>query len=138
MIPSSGQFQDGVHHFPLRVYYEDTDAGGIVYHSVYLQYAERARTEMLRLAGFDQTDLLVQEGVMVVVRRCTLSYEKPARLDDALVIKSRLDVPSGARMHFTQDIYRGDTLLVRVTAEVAFCTPQGRPTRAPKRLMEKF
>lgn len=134
MIPSSGTLVNRVHHLPLRVYYEDTDAGGIVYHSVYLQYAERGRTEMLRLCGLDQSALLAQTGVMAVVRRCTIIYFKPARLDDMLILKTHLVRTTGARLFFTQEISREGKPLVTIEVEIVFCSIDGRPTRVPQRV----
>ena len=80
----SGMVADGVHVFPVRVYYEDTDAGGIVYYANYLKFAERARTELLRIAGITHSDLMAESGVAFAVRHCAADFIKPARLDDPL------------------------------------------------------
>ena len=80
----------GTHSFPVRVYYEDTDAAGIVYYANYLRFAERARTEALRLSGIDQSDLLREHNVGFVVRKCIVEFLKPAMLDDLLTIQTRL------------------------------------------------
>ena len=84
MLSHGEGFGDGVHHHPLRVYYEDTDAGGVVYYANYLKFAERARTEMLRDLGIDHSELMDNEGVAFAVRHCTMDFLAPARLDDVL------------------------------------------------------
>ena len=84
------------HVYPVRVYYEDTDAGGVVYHSNYLRFAERARTELLREAGIDHVTLMTENGLMFAVRRCEAEYVKPARLDDALEVRTRCFEATGA------------------------------------------
>ncbi len=89
MTLRSGTVQDDAHQFPLRVYYEDTDAAGIVYYANYLQFAERARTEMLRLLGFEHDELRRATGVVFAVRRCSADYLAPARLDDELRRRDR-------------------------------------------------
>ena len=86
----------GDHVFFVRVYYEDTDAGGVVYHSNYLRFAERARTEFLREAGIDHITQMAENGLMFAVRRCEAEYVKPAQLDDALEIRTRCLEATGA------------------------------------------
>ena len=107
--PSSGwaDMTAREHVFPVRVYYEDTDAGGIVYHANYLKFAERARTEMLRLLGHDQFDLLAQEEIGFTVRRCEVDYLAPARLDDALEVRTRLIDVRGASLKLAQTVQPG-------------------------------
>src|SRR5579872_1943212 len=95
------------HSFPVRVYYEDTDAGGIVYYANYLKFAERARTEALRLAGFDQSELKHEQKIAFVVRRCECDFLKPAFLDDLLTIETRLNDISKVSMRMRQTIRRG-------------------------------
>ena len=104
--PLAGRFDGKRHLFPVRVYYEDTDAGGIVYHANYLRFAERARTEMMRVAGVGDGALLDAQGVQFVVHRCTAEFNRPARLDDALVIESRIRAVTGATIEITQDVLR--------------------------------
>src|SRR5260370_4794333 len=94
--PLSGRLDGSRHRFPIRVYYEDTDAGGIVYHAAYLRFAERARTEMMRLAGIEHDTLLAEHGVMLAVHRCSLQFHRPAPLDDAVVVASRIAAARGA------------------------------------------
>ena len=119
------------HVFPVRVYFEDTDAGGIVYHSNYLKFAERARTEMLRLLGHDQFDLLAEQEIGFTVRRCEVDYLAPARLDDALEVRTRLIDVRGASLKLAQTVYRGSTALARLTLRIACMHRSGRPVRLP-------
>src|SRR4051794_19527952 len=83
------------HVHPIRVYFEDTDAGGMVYYANYLKFAERARTEMLRSAGISHAAMMAQDGLMLVVRRCTAEFRRSARLDDALEIDTRVSGAAG-------------------------------------------
>lgn len=89
MTAISGHIEAGRHFFPVRVYYEDTDAGGIVYYANYLKFAERARTEMLRLVGLNQSQLKKENGILFAVRSLTIDYRRPAVLDDLLEVVSR-------------------------------------------------
>jgi len=95
------------HFFSARVYYQNTDAGGIVYHAEYLGFAERARAEALREMGIPHADMVKQHGVMFVVRRIKLDYQRPARLDEVIRIETRIEEVGGAsaklRQHFTRD-----------------------------------
>src|ERR1700691_3336819 len=97
----------GFHTFPIRVYYEDTDAASIVYYANYLKFAERARTEALRLSGIDQSDLMREQKIGFVVRKCTCNFLKPAMLDDLLTIETRLDDINKVSMQMRQTIRRG-------------------------------
>jgi acyl-CoA thioester hydrolase len=127
-----------MHRFPVRVYYEDTDAGGIVYHAQYLCFAERARTELLRVAGADHTSLLKAHGGVFAVRRAMVDFRRPARLDDLLVVESRLKRQGGARLVLRQDIKRDDEPLVLIEVELAFISPDLRPRRLPAQLIAGF
>ncbi|MDE3060406.1 MAG: tol-pal system-associated acyl-CoA thioesterase [Pseudomonadota bacterium] len=109
----------GIHSFPVRVYYEDTDAGGIVYYANYLKFAERARTEALRLTGIDQSELLRDRKIAFVVRRCECEFFKPAMLDDLLTIETRLTDISKVSMSMRQTIRRGDETLVTLEVKLA-------------------
>lgn len=108
----------GVHSFPVRVYYEDTDAAGIVYYANYLKFAERARTEALRICGFDQSDLLREEGVGFVVRRCEVDFLKPAMLDDLLTIETRLNDINRVSILMHQAVKRGAETLVKMDVKL--------------------
>jgi acyl-CoA thioester hydrolase len=131
-----GRVDDGRHVLPLRVYYEDTDSGGMVYYANYLKFAERARTEMLRLAGFDHGAISDRFGLAFVVRDCTVSYRCPARLDDLLEVRSRFLEVGGASLTAEQVICRETTELARLDVRLACMTGGGRPSRIPQMLRE--
>jgi acyl-CoA thioester hydrolase len=95
------------HEHAIRVYYEDTDAGGVMYHAAYLGFAERARTECLRDAGLPHAAMLTEHGVMFMVRRVQIEYLRPARLDDMLTIRTATLAASGATVTLAQDFFRG-------------------------------
>ena len=105
--------------WPVRVYYEHTDGGGVVYHANYLKFMERARTEWLRSLGFEQTELKSQMRIMFVVRALTLQYLRPANFDDALMVATRLTRTGRSLLQFEQTIQRDDILLTQATVEVA-------------------
>lgn len=120
------------HTFPVRVYYEDTDAGGVVYHSNYLNFAERARTEALRLAGFEQSDLMRDEKIAFVMRKCTCEFLKPARLDDLLTIETHLNDINKVSMNMRQAIRRGSETLVEIEVKLAVVAGSGKLARLPE------
>ncbi|OOZ44433.1 tol-pal system-associated acyl-CoA thioesterase [Solemya velum gill symbiont] len=99
------------YEWPVRVYYEDTDAGGVVYYANYLAYMERARTEWLRASGFENQRLMDEDGVVFAVRRASIEYLKPARLDDELTVHASVAQLKRASLLFKQEIRRGDELL---------------------------
>ncbi len=122
------------HRLPLRVYYEDTDFSGFVYHASYLRFMERGRTELLRGLAGDQSDLHREAGGLVfVVRRMAIDYLKPARMDDALVVATLTRELRGASMHLVQTVSRGGAVLVRAEVVVA-CVRNGRAIRLPDSL----
>jgi len=133
-LTRSGRIEAGVHRFPLRVYYEDTDAARLVYYANYLKFAERARTEMLRCCGIDQERMRRETGAVLVVRRCTVDYLAPARLDDELVVATRLIAHGGASIEVAQDIERDTATLARIVSRIACLGASGRPTRLPPAL----
>lgn len=104
--------------FPVRVYYEDTDAGGVVYHARYLHFFERARTEFLREKGFSQQQLLAQ-NLAFVVKKMEIDYKIPARLDDFLIVESEISELKGAKIVFQQRLLKEDTCLSETTVVVA-------------------
>jgi len=133
MTDAVGQVRDGTHVFPLRVYYEDTDAGGVVYHANYLKFAERARTDLLRFLGVEQARLAADKGVIFAVRRCAVDFFMPAHLDDVLDVHSRITGLKGASLEAEQSVRRGPDELVRLSVLVA-CVKQtgaGGPVRIP-------
>ena len=130
-----------VHHFPIRVYYEDTDAGGIVYHSQYLNFAERARTELVREMGISQRVLLEEgEGTAFAVRSATLDFLRPAKLDDLLTVETEVTAMGGASVELRQTIKReGDaTELVRIAVRLGYITLSGKPARIPAGIKDMF
>lgn len=134
----SGTLSGLVHVYPVRVYYEDTDAGGVVYHANYLRYAERARTEMLRLLGRSHQSLRTGGGGLAfAVRRCEADYLAPARLDDALEVHSWVTELGGASLGFNQAVLRHAEPIVRLWVRVACIRlDTGRATRIPSDVRE--
>ena len=122
------------HVFPLRVYFEDTDAGGIVYYANYLKHAERARTEFMRALGADHSGLMANEGVMMTVRRCEAEFFSSARLDDALEVHTTIEEIGGATMWLDQRVMRGEDELVRMRVRLACVNRDLRPAKLPAQL----
>lgn len=119
------------HRHAVRVYYEDTDAGRIVYHANYLKFAERARTELLRTRGLDHTRLLAEHGGVFAVRRCSADYRAPARLDDLLEVRTSVAAMAGARMDLVQEVCRDGQILVVLEVTLVFLGADLRPRRLP-------
>lgn len=117
-MPMNAYAKNDAFYFPLRVFYEDTDAGGVVYHSNFLNFCERARTEWLRQLTIGRERLQNEFGLMFVVRRATIEWRRPARLDDLLLIETRLSGMGKVRMSLTQTITRDGTQLGTVAIEV--------------------
>ena len=137
--PNIGWFEGRVHHYPIRVFYEDTDFSGIVYYANYLRFFERARSSYFRLVGFEHAKLWDSDDPLAfAIRKIELDYKKPARVDDHLVVQTTYDRIKGARLWVSQACYRGDDLLVTAVSEAASITPEGRPKRAPKDMVEKL
>ena len=134
-LPRHGEIAAGCHRCVFRVYYEDTDAGGVVYYANYLKIAERARTEMLRCLGVEQEKLRREAGIGLVVRRCTADFIAPARLDDELTVLTRLAAQAGAALELAQEIRRGEETLARLDSKIACIAANGRPTRLPAPLL---
>lgn len=131
--PTSGTWTAGVHHLPVRVYYEDTDFTGVVYYANYLKFLERGRTDALRAAGVSHSDLLALEPQLgFAVRKITVEYLVPARIDDALIVETAFTTAKGARMVIAQRIVRGDDVLITAEVEAACIDMEGRPRRLPK------
>ncbi|MCM1322584.1 MAG: tol-pal system-associated acyl-CoA thioesterase [Acetobacter sp.] len=129
-------FEDKTFSFPVRIYYEDTDAGGIVYYANYLKYAERARTEFLRHFGINQDDMLKNKGIGFVVRDCHISYKSPAKLDDALNITCKVTDIKGVSLKMEQKLYRNDIVLSEIEITLVFLSlPTMRPTKIPTEIL---
>jgi acyl-CoA thioester hydrolase len=126
----------------VRVYYEDTDAGGVVYYANYFKYAERGRTEALRAIGIDQRDFAANEGVQFVVRRVEADFRSPARLDDDLDVVTRTVDIGGASLTMDQSVRRGDETLVALRVEICSVTAAGpragRPVRMPRQVASRL
>jgi len=137
-VPVSGQYQDGEHVFALRIYFEDTDLSGLVYHANYLRYMERARSDMLRLLGIDQRAAQASGEGVYAVSEVAIAYRAPARLDDDLLVRSRLTQLTTVRCVMAQSVWRDATELTRGSVTVAFLDPNGRPRRQPADWIDRF
>lgn len=136
--PYEGAFVDGTHRFALRVYFEDTDAAGVVYYANYLRFIERARSDMLRALGIEQRSALdAGEGVYAVAE-VAIKYKAPARLDDELQIASEVRQVRAASCIIHQRVMRRDEILADALVTVAFLTPDGRPQRQPRDWVQAF
>ena len=118
------------HHFPVRIYYEDTDFSGNVYHAAYLKFFERGRTEFLRDEGIHHSELAA-EGIAFAVRSMDIEFEGAAHIDDLLVVTTEVAAISGARLTLSQAIMRGETVLTRATVMVVAIKTSGGPARMP-------
>jgi acyl-CoA thioester hydrolase len=154
--PSRGQIVDRRHYLPIRVYYEDTDFGGIVYHANYLKFAERGRTEFLRCLGIDQTAMKAQTGAVFAARRLTIAFNAPAAMDDCLVVTTWVEEISGARLVLAQQINRINavatelpsdghgsdknisTILATLAVTLACIDDRGRAVRLPAAIRGAF
>jgi acyl-CoA thioester hydrolase len=125
--------------WPVRVYYEDTDAGGVVYYANYFKFTERARTEWLRALGFEQTDLAANDGVIFVVRSTAIDYLKPARFNDSLQVSVELIKVGAGQIDLVQRVIRNDDLLAKASVKIA-CVglTTMRPIRIPKPLATRI
>ncbi len=129
------------HSFDIRVYYEDTDAGGIVYHGSHVRFLERGRTEFLRSIGLDQSVLMSADRgkpLLFVVRRMELDYIKPARLDDLLTVTTELKELGGARLVLEQRLMRDIDMILTGRVTVAAISSDGRPMRIPSDIRKRF
>jgi acyl-CoA thioester hydrolase len=129
--PPGGRFDGPVHRFAVRVYFEDTDLSGVVYHANYLRWFERARSDMLRLLGIDQRAAQEAGEGAYAVADLTIRYLAPARLDDTVLIESRAEELRAASCRMHQRALRGATLLSEARLRVGFVDPSGRPRRQP-------
>jgi acyl-CoA thioester hydrolase len=130
MSSRSGVMEGDVHCLAMRVYYEDTDSAGIVYYANYLKFAERGRTEMIRLLGVPDGGR--ENGAGFAVRSCHVDYLRPARLDDDIDVWTRLIALSGASAELDQVVRRDDVDLARLVVRLAYVTPAGKPARLPE------
>jgi len=138
IVPTSGSFERGIHRYPVRVYFEDTDLTGIVYHANYLRYMERARTEMLRALGIEQQPMLTAGDGYYSIYDLSLTYMAPARLDDVLTVKSCVVQVRAAATVIGQDVWRAETQLTRGRVTAAWLGMNGRPQRQPRDWGRRF
>ncbi|MEY4708546.1 MAG: tol-pal system-associated acyl-CoA thioesterase [Pseudomonadota bacterium] len=132
-----GHFEGKTHVLPISIYYEDTDLSGVVYHANYLRFMERGRTEFFRLAGISKmAGLEDEEPTAWAIRSITVNYYRPARLDDAVTVRTILTALSGARMKAIQKVMCGDTLLVEGRIEACITTLTGKARRLPKNVAQ--
>jgi len=126
------------HYFPFQVYWEDTDAGGIVYYANYLKFTERARTDLLRGLDINQQKMMTEEGLNFVVRDCRIEYLKPAKMDDSLHVKTTVSTVMGATLLMHQEVIRGEVILIKSDVRVACIQKTGRPARFSPQIKDKF
>jgi acyl-CoA thioester hydrolase len=137
--PAAGCFDGRAFVFPLRVYYEDTDFSGIVYHASYLRFMERGRSEFLRAAGTPHDAMLGgQPPLFWVVRRMAIDFARPARVDEALTVRTKALELAGARLRLDQTVCRAADILVKADVEVCVVTGDGRPRRVPDSVRRKL
>ena len=136
--PYRGGFVGHEHHFALTVYFEDTDTAGVVYYANYLKFLERARSDMLRAVGVDQSDVLRAGGGAYYVAKCNIRYAKPARLGEELLVLSSVDQVRAASVEIHQRVMRNGELLTDAQVTAAFLDANGRPQRQPKDWVDRF
>ena len=130
--PTAGVIEGGEHVLPVRVYYEDTDFTGVVYHANYLRYFERGRSDFLRLRGISHTELRARaEPIAFVVRRMEVDFAKAARIDDALVVRTAYDSLHGPRIGVRQSIERNGEIIASAAVQVVCIRLDGRPVKPP-------
>jgi acyl-CoA thioester hydrolase len=139
-IPLAGDLTPQGHVLTQRVYYEDTDFSGVVYHARYLHFMERGRTDFLRLLGVEQAKLHASEGegMAFVVLRREIDFKSSARMDDVLTILTRSEKAAGAKLILAQEVRLGERVLIAARVTVAVVNRAGRPRRLPADLAEKF
>ena len=136
--PYRGGFVGKEHRFALTVFFEDTDTAGIVYHANYLRFFERARSDMLRAAGIDQRAAIDQGLGAYAVSEMGIKWRRPAKLDDDLIVVSRVTAVRAASCSIHQRVMRGPQILAEATVTAALLTPEGRPRRQPAEWIERF
>ena len=124
--------------YKIKVFYEDTDAGGVVYYANYLKFFERARTEAITEIGLSNRKLLDKFGVLIIVKSCNIDYKKPAKLEDQLEIKSIISSISNSSFRMKQNVFRDDELLTSSEIHLVVVDKNGKPTRIPDELKQKI
>lgn len=136
-IPTAGVIDGREHLLPVRVYYEDTDFTGVVYHANYLRYFERGRSDFLRVAGVHHAELLDRDDpAAFAITRMELDFKRAARIDDALVVRTTYDAAKGPRLFISQRITRDEELICAAKVEAACIDLQGRPRKPPPGMLE--
>ena len=135
--PTAGRFDGRDHLLPVRVYYEDTDFTGLVYHANYVRYFERGRSDFLRMTGIGHAQLLDGDTPMAfVIAKLDLVFARPARIDDALVVRTRYDTIKGPRLLISQSVERDGEVLCRAEVVAVCIHLDGRPSRPPRALVD--
>lgn len=141
LVPGSGRHTPDGHVLPIRIYFEDTDFSGVVYHASYIRFMERGRTEYVRLLGVHHSALdagETGESIAFAVHRLDIEFRRPARIDDVVEVVTRPREVRGARIILDQQIRRGTERLVQATVTVVLVNRAGRPCRIPDELAERF
>ena len=135
--PHAGWFDGREHRLPVRVYYEDTDFTGVVYHANYLRYFERGRSDFFRLVGISHTDFLaLPEPTAFSIVRIEVDFKRAARVDDALLVRTTYDSVTGARLNVTQRIFRGEELIAQAVVQAVCIDLKGRARRPHREMVE--
>ena len=135
---TDGHFVGREHHFPVHIYFDDTDFSGLVYHTNYLRYMEHARSDMLKCAGIDQRSAFVDGEGVYAVSELSIKYRRPARFDDALLVVSMIEQLGAATVVIHQRVMLGDETLTDARVVAAFLSCEGRPKRQPKPWVAAF
>ena len=137
--PTAGRFEGREHILPVRVYYEDTDFTGVVYHANYVRYFERGRSDFLRMVGVGHAELADHDQpTAFVVTRLEIDFKRPARIDDALRVITTYDEVRGPRLFVSQRIFRGEELIAAAVVEAACITMTGRPRKPPPGMADRI
>lgn len=136
--PSAGVLIGREHHLGVRIYYEDTDFTGLVYHGNYLRYFERGRSDFLRVLGVGHAELHDRDAAAFVIARMEIDFRRPARIDDALTVVTTYERMTAVRLDARQRIYRGEEFLCGAMVHAACISLDGRPRRAPPSLVERI
>jgi acyl-CoA thioester hydrolase len=134
--PSAGWLEGREHVLPVRIYYEDTDFTGVVYHANYLRYFERGRSDFFRLVGISHSDFLaLPEATAFSVIRIELDFKRAARIDDALLVRTTYDSVTGARLNVSQRIFRGEELIAQAAVQAVCIDLKGRARKPPREMV---
>ena len=124
--------------FKLKVYYEDTDAGGVVYYANYLKFMERARSDALKSLGFTNKLLIEENGIYIIVKSCNINYIKPASLEDSLEIKSNIKKITKTSFFMSQKVFKGNDLITEAEVHLVTIDKKGKPAKIPEMLKEEL